>query len=201
MTIRAVIFDVGGVLEVNPRTGWRERWAAELGLDPTEVERRLDPVWDPGATGVATLQAIERQTAEVLGLDETRLRALMNDAWREYLGTLNEELADYFSALRPRYKTGILSNSFVGARERERAAYGFEEMCDLVVYSHEEGWLKPDPRFYRLACARLGVSPRETVFLDNLQTNVDAARAVGMAAVRFDDNVQARAELEIHLSA
>jgi hypothetical protein len=36
-------------------------------------------------------------------------------------------------------------NSFVGAREREQALYGFKDMCDVIVYSHEVGWLKPDP--------------------------------------------------------
>lgn len=47
-----------------------------------------------------------------------------------------------------RGKTAILSNSFVGAREREReqAAHGFHEMCDVIVYSHEVGCLKPEAK-------------------------------------------------------
>ena len=44
----------------------------------------------------------------------------MADLWREYLGTANTELIEYARRLRPRYRTGILSNSFVGAREREQ---------------------------------------------------------------------------------
>lgn len=199
MPIRAVIFDIGGVLEMTPETGWEDRWAIELGLERAELSRRLEPLWSPGAMGAVTLTEVERETAEVLGLGGARLSALMDDIWNEYLGTLNEELARYFSALRPRYRTGILSNSFVGARERERAAYGFEEMCDLIVYSHEEGLQKPDPRAYRLTCERLGVAPREAVFLDDREANVDGARAVGMAAVRFVDNAQAIAELGTQL--
>ncbi|HEY1519004.1 MAG TPA: hypothetical protein VGF91_21415 [Solirubrobacteraceae bacterium] len=70
----------------------------------------------------------------------------MDDIWAEYLGTLNQHIADYFASLRPAYRTSILSNSLVGAREREQAAYGFEDMCDVVVYSHEIGLSKPDPR-------------------------------------------------------
>jgi hypothetical protein len=46
----------------------------------------------------------------------------MEDTWVEYLGTLNVELSDYFSSLRPRYQTPIISSSFVGAREREQAS-------------------------------------------------------------------------------
>ncbi len=120
----------------------------------------------------------------------------MDDAWSEYVGSLNQELADYFSRLRPCYKTGILSNSFVGAREREQAAYRFAEMCDVIVYSHEEGYLKPDPRIYRIVCDRLGVAPEAAVLLDDVQANVDGARAVGMRAVTFATNDQAIAEIQ-----
>ncbi len=194
-----MIFDIGGVLEACPPTGWRERWAPLLTMKPREMGRRLNSIWNDGATGRITLQQVEERTATALGLDQAALMAFMNDAWTEYLGTLNEELAEYFSSLRPRYRTGIVSNSFVGAREREQAAYGFEDMCDVVVYSHEEGWLKPDPRIYIRACERLGVLPREAVFLDDVQACVDGAREVGMEAVTFLDNRQAIAEVNDRL--
>ncbi len=60
-------------------------------------------------------------------------------------GTANTDLIEYARRLRPRYRTGILSNSFVGAREREQAAYGFEDLVDEIIYSHECGMSKPDP--------------------------------------------------------
>ena len=198
--IQAVIFDIGGVLEVNPRTGWARQWATRLKMDAAEFERRLDAIWSPGSIGAAGLEAIERQTAAAFGLDEAVLQALMSDAWSEYVGSLNRDLTAYFTGLRPRYKTGILSNSFVGAREREQAAYGFEDICDALVYSHEEGCLKPDPRIYRTVCDRLEVAPEAAVFLDDVQTNVEGARAVGMAAVRFSSNARAIAELEALLT-
>jgi epoxide hydrolase-like predicted phosphatase len=183
--IEAAVFDIGGVLEYTPATGWEQRWAEELGLSRDEFERRLGPLWEPGAIGSASLAEIERQTAEEFGLDERKLRRLTADIWAEYLGTLNGELARYFSALRPRLRTGIISNSCVGARERERAAYGFEEMCDVIVYSHESGVAKPDPRIYQLACTRLGVAAERTIFVDDRETCVAGARAVGMHAIQF----------------
>jgi epoxide hydrolase-like predicted phosphatase len=198
--VRAVVFDIGDVLERNPRTGWEARWAARLDMDVEAFERFLDRVWSPGSIGAATLEEIERQTTDELGLDSATLAALMDDAWREYLGTLNRELAEYFTGLRPRYKTGILSNSFVGAREREQEAYGFERMCDAIVYSHEAGVIKPDRRIYELVCDRLGVAPEEAILLDDVQANVDGARAIGMSAIAFANNAQAIAELEVHLT-
>ena len=66
----------------------------------------------------------------------------------------------------------------------------------MIVYSHEEGYLKPYPRMYRVVCDRLGVTPEEAVLVDDRQENVDGARAVGMSAITFTDNRQAIAELE-----
>ena len=200
MTIRAAIFDIGGVLEIDPDTGWLERWAGRLGLSwPEDMTTRLEPISRAGNIGSITLEQAQQQIATVLGLDDAQLVRFMADLWTEYLGTLNTELAGYFGALRPRYRTGILSNSFVGARERERGAYGFEDLCDVVVYSHEEGLQKPDPRFYRIVTDRLGVRPDQAVFLDDHEICVQGARDVGLAAVLFGDNEQAIADLEAYL--
>jgi epoxide hydrolase-like predicted phosphatase len=119
----------------------------------------------------------------------------MDDLWEEYVGTLNEELTAYFASLRGRYRTGIVSNSFVGTREREQAAYGFEDLCDEIVYSHEVRCMKPDTRIYEIALDRLDVSPGRTLFLDDLQANVDGALAVGIEAIRFVDTQQAIQDL------
>ncbi len=196
MPIEAVIFDIGGVLEITPATGWQQQWAAKLGVDPSQLEERLSRLLCAGATGEITLPEVHQGVATVLGLDDVTLDRFMDDLWTEYLGTLNEGLADYFAGLRPRHRTGILSNSFVGAREREQELYGFADICDAVVYSHEEGLLKPDPRFYRIVCDRLGVAPERCAFLDDAQACVDGARAVGMQAIEFIDNDQAIQDLE-----
>jgi putative hydrolase of the HAD superfamily len=194
--IQAVVFDIGGVLEITPRTDWRDRWAARLGLTPDTFERSVGAIFEPGATGAESLEEIERRIAAEFGLDEPDLAALMDDAWTEYLGTLNRELADYFAGLRPRMRTGILSNSVVGAREREQALYGFEDMCDVIVYSHEVGWRKPDPRIYHAVCDGLGYAPADAVLLDDVADNIDGAHAVGMHGVVFTDTAQAIADLE-----
>jgi epoxide hydrolase-like predicted phosphatase len=201
MAIRAVVFDIGGVLEITPDLGTGRRWEARLGLAAGEIDERLGDVWRGGSLGTITLDGVHQAIRDRLGLDERQLAAYMADLWREYLGTANTELIEYARQLRPRYRTGILSNSFVGARERERAAYGFEDLVDEIVYSHEVGMGKPDPRIYALAGARLGVRPGEMVFLDDADRCVAGAREAGLRAVRYRDNAQAIAEIEDLLTA
>jgi len=196
MAIRAVVFDIGGVLEITPDLGVHRQWEARLGLPAGELGERMGDVWLAGGLGTITLDDVHQAIRDRLGLDEEQLAAYMADTWREYLGTANTELIEYARGLRPRYRTGILSNSFVGAREREQAAYGFEDLVDEIVYSHEAGMAKPDPRIYALACARLGTRPEETVFVDDVDLCVAGAREAGIHAVHYRDNTQVIAEIE-----
>lgn len=199
MAVRVVIFDIGGVLEYTPATGWADRWAERLGITRTELDRRGSAIWRRGEIGEATLAQVHADTAQALGLTLIEVQRFYDDMWAEYLGSLNVELAGYVADLRPRVRTALLSNSFVGAREREQDRYGFEDLVDVVIYSHEERLLKPDPRFYRLACRRLNVAPDECVFVDDTGSCVKGAQDVGMRTVLFIDNEQTIEEVELHL--
>jgi epoxide hydrolase-like predicted phosphatase len=199
MQVRAVVFDIGGVLEDTPPTGVVEKWEAALRLRPGELNERLGDVWLAGEVGAISEAEVTARVAMLLQADDAQVEAFMHDIWTEYLGTLNTELASYFGGLRPRYRTALLSNSFVGARERERERYGFGDITDLIVYSHEAGMAKPDPRIYRLTCDRLGVRPEQAVFLDDRPDFVEGALETGMRAILYEDNDQAFGDLEAAL--
>jgi epoxide hydrolase-like predicted phosphatase len=200
MSMQAVIFDIGGIFEITPRSGWADAWESRLRLAPGELNQRMEDAWRGGEVGAITEADVRQTASERLGLDVRQLAEFMADLWRDYLGTANTELIEYARGLRPRYLTGILSNSFVGAREREQAAYGFEDLVDGIVYSHECGLRKPDPRSYALICELLGVAPADAVFLDDLPANVDGARQAGLQAVLYRDNAQAIGEIETLLN-
>ena len=68
-------------------------------------------------------------------------------------------------------------------------------LFDAVLESRVLGVRKPDPRFYELACERLGVFPEECVFLDDLGVNLKPARALGMHTIKVTDPAQALDEL------
>jgi epoxide hydrolase-like predicted phosphatase len=74
---------------------------------------------------------------------------------------------------------------------------GLHHLFDDIVCSAEVGMAKPEPAIYTLAAERLGLEPSECVFVDDLDTNVEAARQVGMHAVLFrvDKGDDLRAQL------
>ncbi len=216
MTVRAVVFDIGGVLEQMPGGGepslafpqMLAQWEPRLRLQPGELRTRLRGMDErlrssgkDGALGTCSEEEWQRALCEATGMDQVQVDAFVRDFWDVYLGELNVELATYVAGLRPRYHTALLSNSFVGARRREQERYQFAAMADLIVYSHEEGIAKPDARIFALTCARLGVQPGEAIFVDDAEPHIAAARACGMHAILFSNTQQAIAEIEARLQA
>src|SRR5260370_35625390 len=144
MTIRWVAFDIGGVLEMTPDTGMTAKWEQRLHLKPGELDQRMASVWRDGSLGKCSEEQVQQSLKEIMGMDQAQVDAFMHDQWEEYLGTLNVELAAYFSSLRPRYQTAIISNSFVGAGTRAQERYHFDSMTDLIISSHAAGIAKTE---------------------------------------------------------
>ena len=201
MTDRGVVFDIGGVLEYTAshsvRTG---KWAQRLGIPQEDFDARLAQVWEDGSYGRITEAQVHTRIGEILEIDQATVDAFMADNWVEYLGTVNTELLAYFRSLRSRCPTGILSNSFVGAREREHGPLGLDGLCDIIVYSHEVGFYKPEPEIYALTCERLGLPAARVAFLDDYPEYLSGAQAVGMHAIPFTDNASAIQAIEAWLS-
>jgi FMN phosphatase YigB (HAD superfamily) len=147
--IKAVVLDIGSVLEVIDDAVFPEPFEIRHGLGAGAVAGASDFARDPG-TGALTEAEVRAHWRERLGLSEAQADELMADYWRWYVGTLDRRLTNWFAGVRGRgLKAGILSNSGPGAREAERV-WGFEEMTDDIVYSHEVGLGKPDPEVYEL---------------------------------------------------
>ena len=201
MTIRAIVFDIGDVLEINPDTGWQEKWENCLHIDFNQVFEQLERTGRNGSLGTCTEEEWIQGLREITAMSQAQTDEFMADLWHWYLGTLNHDLTTFFAGLRPQYQTAILSNSFVGAREKEQDAYRFHEMTDQIIYSHEVGLEKPDKRIYELTCQRLALRPDEIIFLDDAESNIMAALTYGIHGILFKDNEQAIADIQACIRA
>jgi putative hydrolase of the HAD superfamily len=77
-----------------------------------------------------------------------------------------------------------------------------EELFEVIVDSAFVGVRKPDPAIYSLTLERLGgVAPERCVFLDDLEVNCEAARELGITAVRYETAEQAIPEVEAAFSS
>jgi HAD superfamily hydrolase (TIGR01509 family) len=74
--------------------------------------------------------------------------------------------------------------------------FPFVSEFDQQILSYEVGLLKPDSAIYRHTLVVSGLNPARTLFIDDLRVNVDAARAMGIRGLHFEDAGQVKAELE-----
>lgn len=194
MTVQAVVFDVGGVLEIVDDATWPEqwlrRWAGRARIPMTTVKLRLarHKSGKGHSVGSITEAQMRAMYSEVLDLPPAEADQMMAEMWDLYCGTLNTDMYRFCASLRPRYRTGILSNSTDGARREEQRRYGFEQLVDVLVYSHEVGVAKPDPAIYRLTAEKLGVPEGEVILIDDVAENVEAASDCGWIAVLHRDS-------------
>jgi putative hydrolase of the HAD superfamily len=112
----------------------------------------------------------------------------------------NEELFAFMRALHGRgYRMALLTNNVREWEPLWRSMLPVDEIFELVVDSGFVGVRKPERAIYELTLERLGVPAAVTLFLDDLEINCDAARALGMRAVHFRSTAQAIEEIEAAL--
>jgi len=199
MTIQAVIFDVGGVLVRAERRTARRKWEARLGLPEMGLGRAIfgSETSARATIGQATVPEVWRHVAAKFGLDEDQTRELERDFWSD--DWLDVELAQFVRDLRPRVKTGILSNAWPEARKALTDKFGLADAVDVMILSAEVGCAKPDARIYQIAVEQLDVRFDEAVFVDDMAENVAAAQALGMGGIQFKNTAQAIAEIKQYL--
>ena len=172
MTIRAVLFDFGGVLYRTPDRRWMKKWQTFLGLGKDEVINSIISAQDESPYLQAIMEGrlpeseIWERMANRWRLSPILVRWLKRSSWSR--SRLNRDVAAFLTSLRPKYRTGILSNAGSEARDIFTSIFGFDRIVDEMIISAEEGIAKPDERIYQIALDKMGVDPEEAVFLDDL---------------------------------
>ncbi len=197
-SIRAAIFDIGGVLTVSPVHRIID-FCRRHGI-PDDVRYAIFAPHD-GPWGRFERSEIgpEAFAAEFDALVRPAGAAVTGREFLEWFGRGFEprpEMIAVVRHLRGRLRLGCITNNVpADGRGRERPFDPYE-LFDVVVESSKVGLRKPDPRIYLLACEQLGIEPPEAVFLDDLGENLKVARALGMVTIKVDPSPSAIDELE-----
>ncbi len=188
MTIKAVIWDLGGVLVRTEDWGPREELAAELGKTRKELEKQMfdNEGGKKGQIGLISGEEHWQALAEKFGMDRELLLARFFEGDR-----LDEELVVFIQGLKRSVKVGLLSNAFSTLRTFLVKEWKIIDLFDDVIISAEVGLIKPGAAIYQLALEGLDVESEEAIFVDDFAQNVEAANELGMHAVRFQSRKQA----------
>lgn len=199
MTIKAIFFDLGGVLLRTENRTIRQTLAAEFKMTYEQIDEFVFNCQS------AKLASVGKITEDEHWLDVTKRLNLPEDQMPRIRDTffsgdeLDQTLVRFLRDSRANYKTGLISNAWSGLRPwilKEK----FDDAFDNMVISAEVGYAKPDARIYIYAAEKLNVQPHESIFVDDMKTNVDAANDLGMKGVWFQNQQQTLTDIQNLLS-
>ncbi len=193
--VEAAVFDLGGVLvDWDPRYLYRKIFRSEQ-----EMEHFLAHVctkeWNaeldrgrPFEEMVGLLSLAHPEYTEEIEAYQRR--------WGEMLGGSFKGSVEALEALHAAgYPLYALTNWSAETFHLARARYGFLSLFEEIIVSGEVGLIKPDPRIYTLLIEKTGIAPSHTVFVDDREENVRAAKKFGFKGIIYRDGPELRSEL------
>ena len=182
--VRAVLFDLGGVLL---RTDWDQAlaaWQRHSSLPPARLRElfAFDEPFRSHETGHLDDAGYFTHLRQLLALDCHV--AQVEAGFNAILVAEIAETVALLEALRGRVPRHAISNTNPAHVAHLRRAFpGFLERFDRVFTSHEIGHRKPHPATFEHVLAAIGVPAAEVLLFDDLAPNVAAAQALGLQAV------------------
>ncbi|HUA15117.1 MAG TPA: HAD family phosphatase [Verrucomicrobiae bacterium] len=194
-TIRAIFWDVGGVLLTNAWDHSQRAKALEhFGLDEEEFHDRHDMLVSSFERGKISLNEY---------LDRTvfyRARPFTRDAFRDYMYSLSQPFPDVLAFARKlsdsgRYFMGTINNESRELNLFRIERYGLRNIFRLFISSCFVGFRKPEPEIYRLALETTQIPASECCFIDDRALNLESALSLGMHALEMSTLEELRSDL------
>ncbi|MBR2529789.1 MAG: HAD family phosphatase [Lachnospiraceae bacterium] len=182
--IKNLIFDVGGVL-IGYR--WKEMLMDDFGLSDEEAEKMghmifEDPIWREFDRGCVDIDSLVKHYISLHpDLAEDLKRFFYGD---DKMATEREAVWERMEQLKEKgYNIYILSNYSEYLFKKHTDPLPFRKIIDGGIVSYQTGAIKPEAQIYKHLLDKYALDPKECMFFDDIQENVDAAAALGIRAV------------------
>lgn len=190
-----IIFDLGNVLlSFNPK----EYLNSKIGENRRErvfKEIFLSKEWVKLDEGTITeIEAIEAISLRNEAYREDIKRAFEN--WYDILVPIDESVELLKELKEKGYKLYYLSNFHDIAFKNVKEKYDFFNLFDGGVVSSEDKLLKPDERIYEVILNRYNLLPKESIFIDDMKINVEAAKEANIEGLVFENTNKLKEDLK-----
>jgi putative hydrolase of the HAD superfamily len=198
MSIRAVFFDLGGVIVRTEYQAPRQQLAERLGMEYDDLDRIVFNS-DSGiqaSMGTITSQQHWEAVLKRLKRPVEELSSIRDEFFAGDI--VDRDILEFLRSLRGTHTTGLISNAWSDLRDyltREKMI----DVFDHIIISAEVGVAKPDPKIFKIALEQAGVSPNEAVFVDDFYVNIEGCEKIGMKGIHFKDAQTALAQLKLLL--
>jgi epoxide hydrolase-like predicted phosphatase len=194
--IRAVIFDLGGVILRTEDAQPRLELASRLGLTRQELENAVfnHPASQQAERGLITSEQAWKTVTQAIGVPASEIAAFREQFFAG--DRVDFALVGFIQKLRPNFTTALLSNTWI----TDMTAFLSDDLqimdtFDVVISSAKSRLAKPDPAIFRLVLEAVQAAPDEAVFVDDFEKNITAAAMLGIQTVLFRGAEQTQAAL------
>lgn len=203
--IKAVVFDVGGVLELGGKkrqnigiihvSGIHESMAKKLGLSMDQYYDSIDSIYAKSMEGQVSKSILLGTLSVNLNVSKKKLESMFINAYRKVYKK-NSELFSIAKRLKKEgYKIGILSDQWHLSKDALLVKKDYN-IFDTKVVSCDVGIRKPNPEIYELLLKRLKLEPEEVLFIDNQEWNIVPANKMGIKTILFTTNKKLKEQLK-----
>lgn len=189
--IKAVVFDLGGVLLDLDMEKCKEAFREKAGF--TTIDQYIDTFHQKGFWG--ELEGGTIGAEEFIGkcIENSRpgtTKDTVLDCFREFLEGIPAEKVDFLKELSGKYPLYLLSNTNPVAMDICKeifsdAGFSPEEVFTKQFLSYEMKLMKPSPEIYRKAIEEIAFPADEILFIDDSQTNLEAAAREGIQTLHY----------------
>lgn len=186
---------MGGVILRTVDPSFRKKWAGILNIDEKILPKL---VFDNVKAQDATVGKISDSELWEWIYDQFGLAPEDGAQFRKdfFAGDrMDWDLLKQIQSLRSQYKTGLLSNAWLDARQSLGTKYPGWDVFDYIFFSSEIHLKKPDARMYQYVTRIMKVLPEETIFVDDQLDNIAAANQFGIHGIQFHNSEQAMQEV------
>lgn len=194
--IKAAIFDVGGVLHTNEMKFVHQDIISTLGITEKMYDNSYFKLIQPFSKGEISEKQFWNLFLKETNSNETLPKESLFT--REFIKRyeVNKDVIKIAKSLKAQgYKLAVLSNT-IKPHAQVNQDMGVYDNFPIRILSCEVGLRKPDPKIYKLALSKLGTKPEETVFIDDKQEMVKAAKDLGFKGIDFKDAMHLKEELK-----
>ena len=185
--IKAIIFDCFGVL----LTDALQEIVDKLNITDPNTAEEIKALVTLGGKGTIDRGTLRSSVASKLNITVDEYADIIKNG-----EVRNQPLFDYIKLLRPKFKTGLLSNVNRGGLDVRFTRDELAMYFDAVVASSDVGFAKPEAQAYEITADRLGVRLEECVMIDDREDYCQGATGVGMKAIQYQSFEQMKSDLE-----
>jgi putative hydrolase of the HAD superfamily len=188
--VKAIIFDVNGVLLLETGKSFHEYISKKLNVDIESWFDSIEQYWTSLIGGTLTESKFLKLISGFYNISPKTLQKIIQKAFKKRFKKNKDLFKKILKLKRLGYKIAILSDQIPASYEIFERYFKLEEFVDVAVWSNKIGVRKPNPKIYKICLKKLNISPSQAIFVDNREWNLSPAKKLGIRTILYENNKQ-----------